>query len=162
MEVSTASQAARKRSAEKRRRIAAVAYTHYASDPRVRRESEILADAGYQVDVYALASDRSIKIHDDSNVRIVEIPLPRYRGGSSTHYLRSYAEFLAKTCYRLTRQHYSQPYDLVQVHTMPDLMVLAGICLKLSGVPVLLDVHDQMPEIYMETVSYTHLTLPTN
>ncbi len=37
-----------------RRRIAMVAYTHYATDPRCRREAELCVEAGYEVDFFAL------------------------------------------------------------------------------------------------------------
>ena len=35
-------------------RVCMVAYTHYESDPRVRREAEALIDAGMRVDFLAL------------------------------------------------------------------------------------------------------------
>jgi glycosyltransferase involved in cell wall biosynthesis len=42
------------------------------------------------------------------------------------------------------RQH----YGLVQVHTLPDYLVFAALPLKMVGVPVLLDLHEAMPEFF--------------
>lgn len=40
-------------------RIAMIAYTWYAFDPRVRRAAEALAERGHQVDIFAVSSRRS-------------------------------------------------------------------------------------------------------
>ena len=38
-------------------RIAMIAYTLYASDPRVKRAAEALAERGHQVDVFTISHD---------------------------------------------------------------------------------------------------------
>ncbi len=40
-------------------------------------------------------------------------------------------------------------YDIVYVHTMPDLLVLVGLIPKLLGARIVLNIHDMMPELYM-------------
>ena len=39
-------------------------------------------------------------------------------------------------------------YALVQVHTIPDLLVFAALPLRLAGIPVVLDLHEAMPEFF--------------
>ncbi len=44
-----------------RDRIAMVAYTHYQTDPRCRREATLAAQAGWDVHFYALSQDGSAR-----------------------------------------------------------------------------------------------------
>jgi glycosyltransferase involved in cell wall biosynthesis len=37
---------------------------------------------------------------------------------------------------------------MVQVHTLPDFLIVAALPLRLAGVPVLLDLHEAMPEFF--------------
>ena len=60
-------------------RVAAVSYTQLAYDPRVRREAGILADAGYQVDVY-VSAEPAHTCPLPAGVNLHEVSLPRYRG----------------------------------------------------------------------------------
>lgn len=130
-------------------RVAAISYTQFAYDPRVRREAGILADAGYEVDVYALAElARGVPL--SSGVNLITVPLPRYRGDRADRYLRSYWTFLRRAGRQLLEAHRRRPYALVHCHTMPDLIVLAARPLRRAGVPVVLDIHDNMPEIFAE------------
>ena len=48
----------------------------------------------------------------------------------------------------MTRAHRRRRYALVQVHTLPDFLVAAALPLRLAGVPVLLDLHEAMPEFF--------------
>jgi glycosyltransferase involved in cell wall biosynthesis len=50
--------------------------------------------------------------------------------------------------WRLAGEHRSRRFDLVQVATVPDFLVCAAIPEKLSGVPVMLDLHEDMPEFF--------------
>ncbi len=129
------------------KRIAMVAYTHLASDARVRRAALALATRGDHIDLFALAeAGQAQPIHDG----VVELPLPaaRYRGDSAWRYALSYAEFFARALVEVTRRHLKARYDVVYVHTMPDLMVLVGGVARALGAKVVLDVHDTMPELY--------------
>jgi glycosyltransferase involved in cell wall biosynthesis len=42
-------------------------------------------------------------------------------------------------------------FDLIQVHTVPDVLVFAALIPRLLGVPVLLDLHEVMPEMFSTT-----------
>lgn len=131
-------------------RIAAVAYTHFASDPRVRREAKTLTSAGCDVDVFSLSDSGVPRDDPDSGACLRGISLKRYRGASSSSYIRSYGAFLIKAKIKMVLQHIRRSYDLVHIHTMPDLMILSAMPIKVTGVPILLDIHDPMPEIFAE------------
>jgi glycosyltransferase involved in cell wall biosynthesis len=48
----------------------------------------------------------------------------------------------------LTSKHFKKPYDLVHVHSVPDFLVFSALPVRLLGVPVILDIHDILPEFY--------------
>ena len=132
----------------RQRRIAMVAYTHYATDPRCRREAELCLDAGWEVDFFALRGSRG-DAPLSPGLHLVEMPMDRYRGGSAAAYVGSYLRFLLLASGALLRRHLFRRYAVVHVNTMPDFMVLTALVPRLLGARVILDVHDVMPEIYM-------------
>ncbi len=129
-------------------RIAAVAYTHYESDPRVRREAEALAARGDIVNVWALQKEGSPAVEVINGVKVRRLRIPRYRGGKASAYVRSYGRFMAQAALHMARVHTWAHFDVVHVHTMPDFMVFTSLFPKLYGAKVLLDMHDMMPELY--------------
>ena len=62
--------------------------------------------------------------------------------------LLSYLRFLTRATVRLGVLHTRDPYRTVQVHNLPDFLVLCALVPKLRGAPVILDLHDLMPEFY--------------
>jgi glycosyltransferase involved in cell wall biosynthesis len=53
----------------------------------------------------------------------------------------------------LTWKHLRKRYQLVHVHSVPDFLVIAALPLRLMGVPVILDIHDILPEFYSSKFS---------
>jgi glycosyltransferase involved in cell wall biosynthesis len=47
-----------------------------------------------------------------------------------------------------TGAHRRRRYGLVEIHSLPDYLVFAALPMKLAGVPVLLDLHEAMPEFF--------------
>jgi glycosyltransferase involved in cell wall biosynthesis len=129
-------------------RVAMVAYTYYASDPRVRREAEVLADRGDAVDVYCLRRPGEPAREQCRGVRVRHLPMARYRGGNAILYMGSYCRFFLLTLWTLGWQHLRRAYALVHANNMPDFMAFTGLLPRLGGRPLILDIHDTMPEIY--------------
>ena len=125
-----------------------IAYTRYASDPRVRREAEALAARGDVVDFICVAESNPNAPLNYGGVQLHPISAGRYQGDSTLAYLAIYLGFLVKAFSRVTRLHFKNRYDIIQVHTMPDFLVFAALIPKLMGAKVILDVHDLMPELY--------------
>ena len=63
-------------------------------------------------------------------------------------YLVEYLAFFARATVELARGHGTRRYQLVHVHTLPDFLVFATLPLKVRGVPVILDLHEAMPEFF--------------
>jgi glycosyltransferase involved in cell wall biosynthesis len=125
-----------------------VAHSYYEEDPRVRREAEALAAAGRQVDVFALRRPDDPVDEFIDGVRVRRLGVQRHQGAGLRTYLVEYLAFLVRAGYALTRAHRRRRYGLVQVHTLPDFLVFAALPLRLVGVPVILDLHESMPEFF--------------
>ena len=126
-----------------------IAFTSYPFDPRVRREAEALAARGDQVELICLRRSRQPRREVDHGVDVTRCTLcRRTRGGSAFLYLLDYLSFFLYSFAVITWRHLHRPYQLIQVHTMPDFLVFAAIVPRLLGARILLDVHDLMPELY--------------
>ena len=130
-------------------RVAIVVHAIYPGDPRVRRQSDALTDAGYEVDVFALRQPGEPTEETRGAGRIVRLPLNRVFTGFAGH-VAEYAAFSAMAAWRLAREHRHRRYDLVQVATVPDFLGFAALPEKLDGVPLVLDLHEDMPEFFRD------------
>ena len=123
-----------------------MAYTEYPWDPRVRGESETLAREGYEVHAIAVRPKSGRSPSMLNGVFLWEVPLSTRRGGK-VRYAFQYAMFLVLSSLMLFRLHREEAFDLVHVHSLPDFQVFSTLPLKFQRIPVLLDLHEAMPEI---------------
>jgi glycosyltransferase involved in cell wall biosynthesis len=125
-----------------------IAHTYYDEDPRVRREAEALAAAGRPVEVFALRRPGDAPAGELRGVRVHRLDVQRHQGASLGVYLREYLDFFGRAALAAVRAHRRRRFAVVQVHTIPDFLVFAALPLKLAGVPVVLDLHEAMPEFF--------------
>jgi glycosyltransferase involved in cell wall biosynthesis len=125
-----------------------IVHSYYDEDPRVRREAETLARAGDEVDVIALRRPVDADAATVDGVRVQRLGVQRHQGAGIATYLREYVSFLVRSGWALARAHRHRRYDLVQVHSLPDFLVFAALPLRVLGVPVVLDLHEAMPEFF--------------
>jgi glycosyltransferase involved in cell wall biosynthesis len=125
-----------------------IVHAYYDEDPRVRREAESLVEAGYAVDVFALRRPEDAAEADLAGVHIRRLGVQRHQGAGIGVYLREYLSFLARAGWALTRAHRRRHYGLVQVHSLPDFLAFAALPLRLTRVPIVLDLHEAMPEFF--------------
>jgi len=125
-----------------------IVHSYYEEDPRVRREAESLVAAGRPVSVLALRREGSRARSEVAGVRVHHLDVQRHQGAGLGTYLHEYLSFLFRSMWRSVRLHRRERFALVQVHSLPDFLVFAALPLKLSGVPVLLDLHEAMPEFF--------------
>jgi glycosyltransferase involved in cell wall biosynthesis len=123
-------------------------HSYYDEDPRVRREAESLVAAGRPVDVYALRRPEDPPWNEVGGVSVRRLDVQRHQGAGIVTYLIEYLAFLFCAGWSLTAAQRRRRYGLVQVHTLPDFLVAATLPLRLTGVPVLLDLHEAMPEFF--------------
>jgi len=130
------------------RPVAMLTHSYYEEDPRVRREAEAVASTGRPVDVFALRrpGDPASEVLD--GVQVHRLGVERHQGAGLGTYIREYLAFLVRAGFALTAAHRRRRYGLVQVHTLPDFLVFAALPVRLTGVPVILDLHEAMPEFF--------------
>jgi glycosyltransferase involved in cell wall biosynthesis len=132
-------------------RVAMVAYTRYETDPRVRREAEALVGAGLAVDFVALRRPGQPAHEVIEGVDVFRVRMDRYRGASGARYIGSYLRFLWKAAWWLQWHGRRRRHRLIHVNTMPDFMAYcAWWPRRVRRLPLILDIHDTMPEIFGE------------
>jgi len=125
-----------------------VVHAYYEEDSRVRREAESLVARGRPVDVFALRRPGDEPAGTVDGVRVHRLDVQRHQGAGLGVYLREYVAFGARAGWALIRAHRRRHYALVQVHSLPDFLVVAALPLRLARVPVILDLHEAMPEFF--------------
>lgn len=130
-----------------RKRVCMVTHSFYESDNRVRRYAETLAKRGDRVEVYAL-SDGVTQDEDIAGVRVFRIQKRRHEEKGKWGYFWPLLRFLTVSSTKLARRHRAVRYDLVHVHNIPDFLVFAAWYPKWTGVKVILDIHDIVPELF--------------
>ena len=123
-------------------------HAYYDEDPRVRREAESLVAAGRPVDVFGLRREGDEPIGELEGVTVHRLDVRRHQGAGLPTYLAEYLAFLLRASWALSRAHRRRRFALVQVHTPPDFLAFAALPLRLAGVPILLDLHEAMPEFF--------------
>ncbi len=123
-----------------------VVVSEYESDPRVRRQAEALAARGDDVTVLALHAAGRPETDTVDGVRVVHLPVRKYRGSSAKAYLSLYGGFGARAAAWLARR--PRTFDVLQAHSMPEALVFTAAVQRLAGVPVLLDVHDLTSRLF--------------
>ena len=129
-------------------KICMVAYTYYTIDNRVRREANALVEAGHFVEVVSLSEVGRESREIINDVSIVRAPMKKFRGGWFS-YIFGYVAFLFWAFLFVTALHFKRGYNIIHVHNMPDFIVFSALIPKVMGVPVILDVHDPMRELFL-------------
>ena len=138
-------------------KILMIVQSNYLSDPRVRREAEALADAGYRIDVVALRGDGEQFKQSVNGVTFYGIALGREHG-SVIRYLYEYGVFLVCAAVLAAALHVKNRYDLVQIHNLPDTLVFAAMFPKLAGARLVFDAHEAMPESFRMKFGWTEMS----
>ncbi|MDQ7779395.1 MAG: glycosyltransferase, partial [Planctomycetota bacterium] len=131
-----------------RKKALMVTHSYYPRDPRVRREAEALVAEGYEVDVICLR-DEGERWRDKVNgVGIHRLPVRRHRRSGAIVYALEYAAFFVMACACVALLFAARGYRLYQTHTIPDFLVFSTILPRILGAPVVLDMHEVMPEFF--------------
>jgi glycosyltransferase involved in cell wall biosynthesis len=121
---------------------------HYDRDIRVRRKAEALVAAGYSVDVYALRFGDGEKNYKLNGVNVYTLSLSKQRG-SLARYFFEYVAFFLWCLVSVTIQTRRKGYLLIDVNTLPDFLIFAGVFARWMGAKLVLDMHEITPEFYM-------------
>lgn len=117
-------------------------------ETRVQREASALVAAGWQVDVICLREEGEASREVVDGVFVRRLPVSRHRGTHLLMQLVEYMTFLILAFGSVGFRHLRRRYTSVQVHNLPDFLVFAALVPKLTRTPVILDLHDLMPEFF--------------
>lgn len=132
------------------KRAGMVVFSSYPADPRPRRAAEALLQEGMHIDLICEADDKSLRRETLGGLAITRIPIRHIRGGALS-YAYQYVSFILISSVIFAWRSLRRRYDLIYVHNMPDILVLAALVPKMLGARVILDQHDPMPEL-MKTI----------
>ena len=131
----------------RRPRVCLIRNGRYPDDPRSRKETLALVEAGYRVDVICLKGDGQRLKETVEGVTVYRIPLARRRTSIRRYFYQYGLSFVIfsvlLTCLCLRRR-----YRCIHVATMPDFLVFATLIPRLLGAKVLLDLHEPTPELW--------------
>lgn len=130
------------------RRAAVIALSYYPWDPRIRRETEALVEAGMKVELFCLQETPAQPRREIvDGVKVTRMRLRRSRAGK-LRYLTEYVGFFCWGFWHLSVAGLRRRFALVHVHNVPDVLVFTSLVPRLGGARVILDLHDPMPELF--------------
>lgn len=129
-------------------RVAMVAYTFYESDNRVMRYAETLAKRGDHVDIYALRRGDLPDNEVISGVHVHRLQGRLVNERNRFSYFWRLTMFFLRAFLQVSRSDAREKCDLFHVHSVPDFLVFTTLIPRLRGTPVILDIHDILPEFY--------------
>ncbi len=129
------------------KKVLMLVLSHYPSDPRVRREAEALVNNGYRVDIVCMSSRNELPEENFEGIRVFRI-LHGHTKENILKYLLLTIRFFIKAAAKINRLSRENEYSVIQIHNMPDYLVFTTIFQKLHGIPVILDLHDIMKELF--------------
>ena len=106
-----------------------------------------LAEASIDVDVICLRGCDEAATEQMDNVTVHRILREQNKESILRYTLHSF-HFCFLAFWKLMVLSLSQRIDLIQAHTMPDYLIFVGLCHKLLGRPLILDLHDLSPELF--------------
>jgi glycosyltransferase involved in cell wall biosynthesis len=115
-------------------------------DSRVARELSELIATGHELDVICLRDVGQSIIEKREGARYWRIPLRHSQGGTAARYLAEYAIFFVVTATLLSGLQLLRRYRLVQVNSVPDVLVFTAVVPRVLGARILLDLQECMPE----------------
>jgi glycosyltransferase involved in cell wall biosynthesis len=128
-------------------RVCVLRQGEFPLDVRVRREVSALVASGLAVDVICVRGPGEPMREVVHGARVYRLPVPSRRGGRVA-YVARYGAFFLAAAVAVSMLHARRRYRLVQVHSLPDVLVFAAAVPRLLGTPVLLDLHECLPEFY--------------
>jgi len=125
-----------------------ISQSPYPFDPRVRRQAEKLASAGFEVDILCLPLEDEPET-EKFGERITAYRVLKKNTGQESikKYLWVSATFFISGFLKLQKLNRIRKYRLIQIHNMPEVHVFTTVLQKMKGIPVLLDIHDLTPEL---------------
>lgn len=126
-----------------------VTYSFYETDSRVVRYAEALAGLGDHVDVFALRGQGASTSEIINGVQVYRLQERLFNERSRLTYGWRILTFFMRAMFQVAVRDAREKYDLVHVHSVPDLLVFSALVPRLRRTPVILDIRDILPEFYV-------------
>lgn len=140
-------------------RVCMVAYAYYEGNARIQQYAKALVLRGDAVDLIALNRGTAPTFETLDGVNIYRIQTRKLRREKLHTYVLQVVTFMFRSFFSLAKRHFKNPYDVIHVHSVPDFLVLSALIPKLCGVPIILDIHDILPEFYLTKFQVTERSL---
>jgi glycosyltransferase involved in cell wall biosynthesis len=111
-------------------------------EPRAERAAHAAATAGYRVDVIALRGRGERLSEKGDGIAVWRVPLKHRRGSRLGVVLLEYCTFALLASLWVLVLRARRRIHVVEIHSPPELLVVAGLLPKLLGAGLLLDVRD--------------------
>ncbi len=141
-------------------RVCMLAYAFYESDTRILQYATSLAQRGDAVEVIALRRDSSLaesEVVDGVTVHRIQSRTVDERGAFA--YSSRVLRFFWHAMRFLNRSQRERPFDVVHVHNVPDFLVFAALSSKRRRLPIILDIHDLLPEFFASKFKVSHTSV---
>ena len=129
-------------------RIAMIAYSFYEMDNRILRYASALAKRGDHIDVFALRREGQPAEEVIEGVHVNRLQARTLNEKNQLSFVWRICQFLLRALIQVAKHESRAHYDLLHVHSVPDFLVFSGLFPKFRGTPVILDIHDILPELY--------------
>jgi glycosyltransferase involved in cell wall biosynthesis len=123
-----------------------VHYSDFVVDSRIQRQARALAERGDRVDCVCLNEAEETRV-GSGQINLHQAAATKPRGGARA-YLGGNARFLLGAARKVSALDREDPFDLIEIHNMPDALVFAAWRPKLRGTPIILNFHDTFPELF--------------
>jgi glycosyltransferase involved in cell wall biosynthesis len=138
-------------------RVCMLAYAFYESDTRILQYATALAQRGDKVDVIALRKDPLMAqcevLH---GVTVHRIQFRTVNESGILAYAGRILRFSIHSLLFMYKSQRKQTYDIVHVHNAPDFLVFAALWSKWKRTPIILDIHDLLPEFFASKFKVDH------
>lgn len=124
-----------------------VRHSFYPWELNVKREAEALLQDGFDVHVICLRGESETAKDRVDGVTVHRLPVS-HRRGRIFRYLLEYNVFFILASVKLFALHLRYRFRVIQVNTMPDYLVFCALLPRLFGTPVVLHVHEPVPELF--------------
>jgi glycosyltransferase involved in cell wall biosynthesis len=121
---------------------------HYYRDTRVRREVAGLLDKGHRVELVCLRDRGEPRQERRDGLTIRRLPIRHAVGAGAARLLAEYLAFFVLASIVVSTLHLRRRFALVQVNSVPDVLVFTAMLPRLTGARVLLDLQEPMPEFF--------------
>ena len=140
-------------------RVGMVAYAYYEGNTRIEQYANALIQRGDTVEIISLNRGGLPAVETLEGVKIYRVQDRKLQREGFFTYLLQVTTFIIRAFLFLAKKHLENPYDVIHVHSVPDFLVFSALAPKIDGVPLILDIHDILPEFYLTKFRAKHGSL---